>query len=167
MIVWGGRSDGSALNDGGRYDPAGNSWTAVTTTGAPAARGGNTAVWTGSEMIVWGGTPGFTGGLNDGGRYDPAGRQLDGGEHRPAPPDRARSHTAVWTGSEMIVWGGGMYSLGGYPFRNDGALPRHAAATAGRLVTTTGAPAARSDHTAVWTGSEMIVWGGYAISSAD
>ena len=28
-------------------------------------------------------------------------------------------------------------------------------------MTTNGAPAARYDHTAVWTGSEMIVWGGY------
>ena len=28
-------------------------------------------------------------------------------------------------------------------------------------MTTTGAPAARGYHTAVWTGSEMIVWGGY------
>jgi hypothetical protein len=27
-------------------------------------------------------------------------------------------------------------------------------------VTTTGAPAARNGHTAVWTGGEMIVWGG-------
>ena len=26
---------------------------------------------------------------------------------------------------------------------------------------TTNAPGARSNHTAVWTGSEMIVWGGY------
>ena len=43
------------MNTGGRYHPAGNSWTAVTTTGAPAARRNHTAVWTGSEMIVWGG----------------------------------------------------------------------------------------------------------------
>ncbi len=27
--------------------------------------------------------------------------------------------------------------------------------------TTTGAPSARQYHTAVWTGSRMIVWGGY------
>jgi hypothetical protein len=27
-------------------------------------------------------------------------------------------------------------------------------------MSTTGAPAARANHTAVWTGSEMIVWGG-------
>ena len=56
MIVWGGYGNGSSyLNDGGRYNPAGNSWTATSTTGAPAAAREHTAVWTGSEMIVWGG----------------------------------------------------------------------------------------------------------------
>jgi hypothetical protein len=37
MIVWGGYN-GSYLNDGGRYNPAANSWTALPTSGAPAAR---------------------------------------------------------------------------------------------------------------------------------
>jgi hypothetical protein len=69
MIVWGGFT-GSVLNDGGRYNPAANTWTAVTTTGAPAARELHTAVWTGSGMIVWGGdkSPGF---LNDTWSYTP------------------------------------------------------------------------------------------------
>jgi N-acetylneuraminic acid mutarotase len=55
MIVWGG--DGTILhpNDGGRYNPAINSWTAVTTSGAPTGRTYQTAVWTGSDMLVWGG----------------------------------------------------------------------------------------------------------------
>ena len=50
-----GRYNGSYLNDGGRYNPTANSWTALPTSGAPAARYSHTAVWTGSEMIVWGG----------------------------------------------------------------------------------------------------------------
>src|SRR5206468_13109812 len=32
-----------------------DTWTATSTTNAPAARFGHTAVWTGSEMIIWGG----------------------------------------------------------------------------------------------------------------
>ena len=32
-----------------------DSWTATSTTNAPTGRTGHTAVWTGSEMIVWGG----------------------------------------------------------------------------------------------------------------
>ena len=43
------------FNSGGRYNPSTDSWTATSTTDAPAARAGHTAVWTGSEMIVWGG----------------------------------------------------------------------------------------------------------------
>ena len=45
----------SYLNTGGRYNPSTDSWTATSTTNAPAARYDHTAVWTGSEMIVWGG----------------------------------------------------------------------------------------------------------------
>ena len=56
MIVWGGEGNGrNALNTGGRYDPGTDSWIATSTTNAPAAREGHTAVWTGNEMIVWGG----------------------------------------------------------------------------------------------------------------
>jgi N-acetylneuraminic acid mutarotase len=69
MIVWGGAGS-SYLNDGGRYNPATNGWTAVTTNGAPTGRYNHTAVWTGSEMIVWGG---YNGGyLNDTFSYHPA-----------------------------------------------------------------------------------------------
>ena len=35
-----------------------DTWTATSTTGAPSPRTGQTAVWTGSEMIVWGGETG-------------------------------------------------------------------------------------------------------------
>ncbi|MBI1761087.1 MAG: hypothetical protein HYR56_06580 [Acidobacteria bacterium] len=46
-------------------------WTATSTTGAPSVRTGHTAVWTGSEMIIWGGGT-SSGVLNTGGRYFPA-----------------------------------------------------------------------------------------------
>ena len=55
MIVWGGLTTAAALNTGGRYDPATDSWTATSTTNAPEARYYHTAVWTGTGMIVWGG----------------------------------------------------------------------------------------------------------------
>ena len=45
----------ASLNTGGRYNPGTDTWTATSTTNAPAARAFHTAVWTGSEMIVWGG----------------------------------------------------------------------------------------------------------------
>ena len=49
-----------------------DTWTATSTTNAPAARDIATAVWTGSEMIVWGGTDANLGPLNTGGRYNPS-----------------------------------------------------------------------------------------------
>jgi hypothetical protein len=69
MIVWGGYN-GSSLNDGGRYNPTANTWTAVSATDAPAPRYSHTAVWTGSEMIVSGGS-GASGTLNDTFSYRP------------------------------------------------------------------------------------------------
>ena len=51
----------AALNTGGRYNPSTDSWTATSTTNAPSARDDHTAVWTGSEMIVWGGYDGTSG----------------------------------------------------------------------------------------------------------
>jgi hypothetical protein len=59
MIVWGGTpDDASYLNDGGRYDPVANSWTPTSANGAPPARRLHTAVWTGAEMILFGGANG-------------------------------------------------------------------------------------------------------------
>ena len=59
------------LNTGGRYNPGTNTWTATSTTNAPDCPSFHTAVWTGSEMIVWGGR--ITAGVfNTGGRYNPS-----------------------------------------------------------------------------------------------
>ena len=102
MIVWGGTPDGiNDLNTGGRYDPTSDSWVATSTSNAPSARDSHTAVWTGSDMIVWGGS----GDLNTGGRYSPEHRQLDGYEYdkrtrwtRPAhgSVDRQRDDRMGW-----------------------------------------------------------------------
>jgi hypothetical protein len=156
MIVWGGQ--GSVyLNDGGQYDPVGNTWTATTTTGAPSVRSGHTAVWTGSRMIVWGGYNLSTD-LNDGGQYDPVANAWTATTTTGAPSIRAL-HTAVWTGSRMIVWGGRNITV----YLNDGGQydPGTTPGTdSWSVTTTTNAPSIRALHTAVWTGSRMIVWGG-------
>src|SRR5437667_239686 len=46
-----------------------DTWTATTTTNAPSARSYPTAIWTGSEMIVWGGRASVGNDLNTGGKY--------------------------------------------------------------------------------------------------
>jgi N-acetylneuraminic acid mutarotase len=160
MIVWGGRhydpSNGeSLLNDGGRYNPTANSWTALPTSGAPARRYNHTAVWTGSEMIAWGGSDLYCfHSLNDGGRYNPSANSWTAVATKAAVTARY-CHTAVWTGSEMIVWGG----YDGSSNLNDGGC-YNPVANSWAALSTAGAPAARWGHTAVWTGREMTVWGG-------
>src|SRR5260370_39385691 len=109
MIVWGG-ANANLLNTGGRYNPGSDSWVATSTTGAPTARELHTAVWTGSEMIVWGGFASGPSYFNTGGRYDPSSGSWEATSTTGAPTAR-EIHTAVWTGSEMIVWGGGACSL--------------------------------------------------------
>src|SRR5438876_626614 len=88
-----------------------DTWTPTSLTNAPEARYWHTAVWTGSEMIVWGGE-GFSGALNSGGRYNPSTDSWTPTSLTNAPAAR-EDHTAVWTGSEMIVWGGDYLNTGG------------------------------------------------------
>ncbi|MEW6026035.1 MAG: kelch repeat-containing protein [Planctomycetota bacterium] len=164
-------------NDGGVYDPSGNSWSAVATTNAPDARSFHSAVWTGSVMIIWGGKSSSS--FNKGGVYDPAlnewrtGFQLDNlrnGSHPNTPSARSK-HTAFWTGSgieswrnKMIIWGGdgGGTSGGIYDIALD----------IWTQMSTTNAPSQRWGFSSVWTGEgsnsynkKIIVWGGYSGSA--
>ena len=116
-------------------------------------------MWTGSEMIVWGGSNPVDD-SNTGGRYNPSTDSWTATSTTNAPAGRDR-HTAVWTGSEMIVWGGPCDAN----FLNTGG--RYNPSTDSWTATsTTNAPTARAGHTAVWTGSEMIVWGGFDRTAA-
>jgi len=131
-----------------------NTWTPTSITNAPDGRMLPTAVWTGSEMIVWGGTTDRINGLNTGGRYNPSTDSWTPISTTNAPTARF-AHTAVWTGSEMIVWGG--YNNGSRLNTGGRYDPSTDTWTA---TSTTNTPDGRYEHTAVWTGSEMIVWGG-------
>src|SRR5258708_36252107 len=101
MIVWGGSG---GVNTGGRYNPSTDSWTATSTTNAPSARQWHTAMWTGSEMIVWSGNNSF-GYTNSGGEYKPCTESWAATSTNNTPSAR-RLHTGVWTGTEKIVLGG-------------------------------------------------------------
>ena len=147
MIVWGGQVSNGNSYTGGRYNPSTNSWTATSTTHAPEGREFFTAVWTGSEMIVWGGERANTVPLNTGGRYNPGTNSWTATSTGNAPDARS-GHTAVWTGSNMIVWGGG---TGGRYYPDIDLWVD---------TSTTNAPPSQFAYTAVWTGSEVIVWGG-------
>ncbi len=107
MIVWGGKSQNGLgfFSDGARYEPTGDAWTPMSTVDAPTARNGHTAVWTGTELIVWGGGRDQNDRTNTGARYDPATDTWTPMSTINAPAARYKHH-AVYDGQRMIVWGG-------------------------------------------------------------
>jgi N-acetylneuraminic acid mutarotase len=156
---------------------AGESWGVLPPSNL-TGRSGHIAVWTGTEMIIWGGLAGVSARLcdvrapcvdpeacgvwcADGGRYDPNGQTWS---PLSASPLAARSnHVGVWTGTDLILWGGtgrhsGQFTLWADGARYDPAADRWTSMAVGPLV-------GRQDATAVWTGNEVLVWGGYAGSN--
>jgi N-acetylneuraminic acid mutarotase len=203
MLVWSGYGGTNfrGVYSGGSYDPVADAWSAITTNGAPRGAGEAAFVWTGSKMIVWGGSTNasYSGVINSGGVYDPALNSWS--TMAGTPPPARRNPLAVWTGSEMIVWGGqlnsGSYTADGkifspttgwgasvatanaptaqstvcgawLPDTSEMLVVGNAASKKYKPSTTSWSPISttfptgqsRRDHAAVWTGSEMLVWGG-------
>lgn len=136
-----------------------NTWKSINMTNAPTPRSSHTAVWSGTEMLVWGGS--FT---NTGGRYNPTTDSWASMSTSGAPSARSY-HRAVWTGSKMVVWGG-VTSVSGSTITttNTGGVYDPATDT-WTAMSTTGAPSARWYFLMAWTGSKVLVWGGNADSS--
>ncbi len=195
LLVWGGQRDAlylyytggfpnptyltadsyvSLVTEGFRYNPASDSWSPLSTNGSPKGVVGHSAVWSGSSLVVWGGTTAktnyyvlgqtlitlvFSSGktTNSGARYTPG---TDTWTPLSATSVESRDqHPAIWTGTQMVFWGG----------RNDDgdALSdgrRYTLASDTWATTATppssGEPGPRHSPSAVWTGSELIVWGG-------
>ncbi|RJS27918.1 hypothetical protein DRW03_00345 [Corallococcus sp. H22C18031201] len=162
LLIWGGLGCGTkgtaACGDGAAYDAHSDTWTPLATLGAPSARGWQGAAWTGTEMLIWGGEePTGRRVLGDGARYEPR-RDTWGALPSLGAPSPRRYHTVVWTGAELLVWGGSGDAT------QDIALDDGAAwsptTNAWRALSRTGAPRARWAHTSVWTGTELLIWGG-------
>jgi hypothetical protein len=167
MILWGGETLGEnhrydRTNLGGRYDPVADSWL-PTSTGpdVPFARDDHVAVWTGTEMIVWGGDTTALNLVNTGGRYDPSSDTWTPTSVGANVPAARAFHTAVWSGAEMIIWGGEIANGSEYQLVNTGG--RYSPSSDSWSPTSLGpdVPSSRGQHFAVWTGDEMIVWAGY------
>jgi hypothetical protein len=148
-----------------RYKPSSDRWTV----GKPVPgehRGSPAVVWTGDEVVVWGGgitrsdpdEPESQRGLSvrDGYAYNPATNRW---RTVPAAPIGASGSIGVWTGEQVLVWGG-------TSTRNQGA--EHYAQTQGaswdpRTGDWTLIPAAPTknipwyDLTGAWTGRELVV----------
>lgn len=170
MIIWGGWSDdgsgnGITLGDGAAYNPSTDSWRKLSSVGAPSPRSGSAVVWTGSEMIVWGGV--YNGpvagssdstimtNLGDGAIYHPSSDTWTPIRMTGAPTPR-KNTVAIWTGSKMIVWGDDVSNEAN---PDNGALYDPNTDTWSPM-SNVGAPLHHNETSAVWTGSKMIVFGG-------
>lgn len=167
MFEWGGfatscglanRDGGSSIEcgDGALLEPSSGSWRRVPAAGAPSPRDSAYAVWTGREVLVWGGRT-----QTDGGLFDPA---LSSWRPIAPAPDAFRPRrlgTIVWAGRWAIIWGGFYQEpqSGALTSLGDG-LRYDVAADTWSPVAMSGAPSPRSRHTAIWSGTRMIVWGG-------
>jgi len=213
MIVWGGSGDAGVLGDGAAYDLSRNLWTPV-----PAAplspRRGQTAVWTGDKMLVYGGT-GCDGicPLGDGASYEPAtnswtpmapapiaprtghsavfvenrmmvwggagenGAALgDGASYNPdtnawtllapAPLAPRVNHRAVAATHRMLLWGGSSEAAEGGKYFADGAVYTPATDSWAPMAAPPASVEARDTFAGVWTGRQLLVWGGYGRNEA-
>ena len=145
------------------YVPATNTWKTTATT--PLwPRNGPGVVWTGTDVIAFGGTGSATGGppvqpLTDGAAYNPGTDQWHAIAAMPEPFVAAVDGGAVWTGSDVLAWS---YD----PTGHETFLSYNPTSNTWKILPTSGMPAPEtSSHMIssrgaglVWTGSKLIVW---------
>jgi hypothetical protein len=182
LLVWGGATrDRRVHADGAAFDPATGRWRPLPP--APQAqqldRRVAGAVWTGRELLVWGGITPVAGDRADGSMrpgdglaYDPA---RDAWRRLPPPPRSlpASAGPALWTGRELLV----VDAEGGRPVAGGGI-----GGAAYDPVADHWRPLAPSPRlgggqllgrTVLWAGTRLLVWsfwtrpGGPAPTSAD
>jgi hypothetical protein len=155
LIGWGGGCCGDAFDDGVAYSPATNRWRALPR--APLTPGGSTGAWTGRELVVISanaspdGKP-YPARLARAAAYDPAANTW---RRVPTPP--SLGGTAVWTGSELLLVGAGADSRALLSYVPD----------ANRWWRLSALPSGRFGSAVAWTGTKLLVWGGYESAAAD
>jgi hypothetical protein len=172
MVVVGGLAgpsdvdvDASPVRDGAAWVRSSDSWHRISdlppSIPTITTWGSRTAVWTGSEVLVWASQPAPsrpTSSLGNGSEvvaaYNPT---SDHWRSLPASGLTPRQGAViVWTGSELVVWGG--HGLDYSHVFADGARLDPATGTWRRLPS---APVpARGEAASVWDGHEVLLWGG-------
>ncbi len=121
-----------------------------------AGRLAASAVWTGREMIVWGGMARSVnaGPRSDGAAYNPATRTWRRIARSPSGVLGGGGTGAAWTGSGMVVWAGNSPDgpAGG------GAVYDPRTDTWRRLPN--GPLGIRENYVSAWTGKELLIFGG-------
>jgi hypothetical protein len=191
FILWGGGYRGyncvasfcqytSLTNKGLRYNPTSNTWSQISLTNAPVARYKHKAVWTGTEVIVWGGKNKLSDSLssfeNTGGRYNPA---TNTWQPLSIPPsfDGRQDFTMTYAVSKVIIWGGKSIepktgiinspcegAISGYKYdsvRNyNNGIIYNTTNNTWTTMSSLGAPTGRHGATAEWYVDRLIILGG-------
>ena len=157
LVLWAGESGSGTVtqNNGFTWDPNTNAWSPMSDSPLEA-RAGSGAVFTGSEVVIWGGYGQWPELFSDGAAYDPA---TDTWRMLPQAPLAPASPLAtVWTGEEVLVWG----STDRFGSSTEGAAYNPATNDWRNLPD---APAPINEGTAVWTSQdpnkpqEMVIFG--------
>jgi hypothetical protein len=152
LVISGGYHEGDDddRTDGAALDPVSGAWSPIAARPAPGLCGGDSicdGLWTGGAALF----PG------SGLAYDPAGDRWSAVAPYPAGEGALAGEPTVWNGRRLLAWGipaddgsddppptFGLY---------DPAADRWQTVAAGPLK-------GRGLHTVVWTGQEMLIWGG-------
>src|SRR5690606_18355807 len=157
LIVWAYDVADRSRIHAGLYNPEEDSWRPLNLEGGPFPRYDAFAAWTGSEMLVWGGSvrsggqdPGY---VVTGALYDP-----DTEVWRPisamnAPSGAYAARWGVWTGHDLLVRPG----ESGCPV---GARYNLETDTWSAMARSPSEFYRRDTTTVLWAGSAMLIWGG-------
>jgi N-acetylneuraminic acid mutarotase len=164
LLTWGGGCCDDFSASGRAYTLSTNTWQQLPR--SPLAGRHAFGAWTGTEMIVAGGTGpdnhGDVAGYKtfaDAAAYNPATRTW---RRLPSMPASRSDATATWTGTELLVVGGLKMGSGGSALYADGVAYNPSTNRWRRLPAM---DSSRAGHTAVWTGGQLLIWGGYTSRS--
>lgn len=150
LVVAGGESNGihpTIFRDGAAYNPATGKWRKLPA--MPGTLSWGRSLWDGSEVLFLSSTGAR------GMAYNPA---VNRWRLLPAMPLPRKGFIAVWTGRQVLVWGG---LAGSFPTWQP---PAHGEIYTPAINRWSALPASplhgRANPLAVWTRSQMMVWGG-------
>jgi hypothetical protein len=152
--------------DAAAYNPSTRTWRRLPP--MPEPRAGASATWTGTEVLVVGGSKPpinvepYVRLHTDGVAYNPATNRW---RRLPAMGDTGRAeHIATWTGRQLLVWGGAGWTVR----EGSRTAPRHGVVydpAANRWSAMPRSPLrGRTDPVAAWTGSQLLIWGGSSVA---
>ncbi len=159
VLIWGGEAGGTYLNDGANYDYASDTWKDVASSGL-GGRVQAGAALAGTALVIWGGKSDAADSLADGARYDVGTNTWKSVAAAGISARYGHVQVGVPSTSTLVIWGG-YGGAGKCPEITcaDGAVYDAASNTWSTLPS---APlSSRTDAFGVWTGSDVLVWGGH------